>query len=132
MDEFLIKKFQKLNEVAYPPELHDRIMRGVILARFSKAFRTILLIVLIDTAIVGSFFFLRLSNNDGPTLIAFMLREFEISRIYFWQLLSVVYEVIPLGLSLALLINIILVIYIARIYSLFKKGAGRSFLKQSV
>ncbi len=127
MTDSLSEKFKELPEAEFPAGLHARIINRAVVLRFKRPFAPILSVLFINLIIAGSFFFIRLINNDAFTPINFMLKEFEISGGYFLQFWSVIYENIPVGLTITLLLNVISMGYILKVYFSFK-NAGRAFL----
>lgn len=132
MPDTLLEKFKEMPEIEYPAALHSRIMTAVVLFRFKRTFWPVFSMLVVNLIVVSSFFFLRLAKNDTSSFIGFMVREFEASRNYFLQFLSVLYNDAPLGLFLTLVVNLVLIIYAAKNYFLLRRNIGRVFLEQNV
>ena len=130
--DILGEKFKKIEDVEYPSDLHGRIMQKVNLSRYNRTFGPALFLLLANFVMAGRFFIMRLIDNDAMTFIDFMLREFDFSKSYFIQFIGVIQDNVPTGLLVTLIINIILIIYMTRVYLSFKKNDGRSFLDQQV
>lgn len=122
-------KLKELPEEELPFGMHDRIMNRVISTRFQGAFVTVLSLLFINLVIAGTFLIIRMVHNDIFSLVGFMAREFELSENYFSQFGAVLYQNIPTGLFLTVLLNIILIEYIMKIYFSFK-STGRMLLKK--
>ena len=129
MQDILSKKISELPEVEFPAGLHTQIMSQVITFRFRRTFIAVLSVLFLNLIIAGSFFFIRLIDNDALMFINFMVREFEISSGYFLQFWLVIYKNVPIGLMTTLFLNIILIGYILKVYFSFK-NVGRTFLIQ--
>lgn len=119
-------------EIEYPVTLHGRIMMTVALLRFRRTFWPIFSILIVNLIIVSSFFFLRFVEDDTSFFISFMVREFEISRNYFLQFLSVLYNDAPLGLLLTFAMNLALIIFFMKRYFSLEGNIGRVFLRQNI
>jgi hypothetical protein len=103
-------------------------MSGVVSNRFRHAFNTILSLLFVNLVVVSIFLIIRMVHNNAFTFINFMANEFELSEGYFSQFGAVLYQNIPLGLFLTIVLNLILIRYIWKFQFLFK-NAGRAFLK---
>lgn len=132
MPDILLEKFKEMPEIEYPVALHSRIMMAAVLLRFRRTFWPVFSILVANLIIVGSFFFLRFVEDDTSFFISFMVREFEASRNYFLQFLSVLYNDAPLGLFLTLVVNLVLIAYVAKNYFSLKGNISRVFLRQDV
>jgi hypothetical protein len=128
MTDFLTEKFKELPEVDLPAGFHDRVMTSVVSNRFRHAFATILSLLFVNLLVVSIFLVIRMIHNDAFAFIKFMANEFELSKGYFSQFGAVLYQNIPLGLFLTVVLNLILIRYIWKFQFLFK-NAGRAFLK---
>ncbi len=132
MSDILAEKFKETFESEYPPILHSRIVAGINFWRWRKVFYSVFFLLFANLFIAGLFFIRRFIDNDALVFIKFMVREFEVTQSYFYQFAGVLYDTIPLGLFLTLIINIILIVYITKIYFWFKKDGGRLFLGHGV
>ncbi len=128
MPDFLTEKFRELPRLDLPSDVHDKIMTRVVSSRFGHAFATILALLFTNLAVATTFLIIRMVHNDAFSFINFMVKEFELSGNYFNQFWTVLYQNIPNGLFLAVLLNIILIGYIFKFRFLFK-NAGRVFFK---
>ena len=127
-----IKELEKLGESDFPPLLHKRIMNKVTLLRF-RPFFFVALIVLILNFSVFSFFSVRhLIWNDIGAFVGFMVREFELTPEYLFQFLSVVYENTPLGLIFAALLNLLISVYLWRLYLNFKYALSNPLVEKKL
>lgn len=128
MSNIFAEKLRQALEDDYPPTLHDHIVAGINFQHWRKVFYSVLFLLFTNLLIAGLFFIRRMIDNDALVFIKFMVREFEVTQSYFYQFAGVIYDAIPLGLFLTFIINVILMVYITRIYFLFKNDSGRLFL----
>ena len=130
--DYLSEKIKNLPEVDYPIHLHDQIMGRVGMLKFGNKFFIALMLLFLNFIIASYFFIIRSLDNEAPLFFNFMIRQFEISNSYFSDLAGVIRDTLPLGLFFTLIINVALIIYVMRVYFLFKKSEvilGRSLLK---
>lgn len=128
MSDIFAEKLRQVFEEDYPPTLHDHIVSGINFQHLRRVFYSILFLLFTNLLIAGLFFIRRIIDNDALSFVRFMVKEFEATQSYFYQFAGVLYDAVPLGLLLTITINLILVVYVTRIYFLFKKDSGRLFL----
>lgn len=131
-NDVLLEKFKEMPEIDYPAALHGRIMAAVVLLRFKKIFGPVFLILVANLFIVGSFFLIRFVEDDALSFVSFIVREFEASGGYFFQLLSVIRSDVPLNWLLVFGVNLALIIYFVRKYLSLKENVNLVFLEQNI
>ncbi len=113
MNKFALKN---LADEALPENLHNKIMRKILLIKFRNVailtgiFLAINLWFIVDKIITNA------SENQAVPVMVSFLKELEFSVAYFKVLLSVSTAVLPWGLMLFALVNIVLSSYIFRVY----------------
>jgi hypothetical protein len=113
MNKFVLKN---LADEALPENLHNKIMRKILLIKFRNvAILTGIFLVINLWFIVDKIIANASENQAVPVMLSF-LKELEFSVAYFKVLLSVSTAVLPWGLMLFALVNIVLSSYIFRVY----------------
>jgi hypothetical protein len=126
-----IKELEKLTESDFPPLLHKRIMNKVAFSRFRPLFFVALILLILDFSVFSFFSVRYLIWNDIVAFVGFMVKEFELTPDYLFQFLSVIYENTPLGLIFAALLNLLVSVYIWRLYSSFKYALSNTLVEKN-
>ena len=69
--------------------------------------------------------------NDIGAFVGFMVKEFELTPDYLFQFLSVIYENAPLGLIFASLLNLLISVYLWKLYSSFKYALSNPMVEKN-
>jgi len=134
MEELLeqkIKELEKLGESDFPPLLHKRIMNKVTFLRFRPIFFVALILLILDFSVFSFLSVRYLIWNDIGAFVDFMVKEFELTPDYLFQFLSVIYENTPLGLIFAALLNLLISVYLWKLYSSFKYALSNPLVEKN-
>jgi len=110
MENFL-KKIKELPASDFPGGLHNRIISRMVVLKF----RTYLIVVtgfLVLNFLALSWHILtRIIDAEAYAIFSTLLQDFELSYSFISDFTEVVFEIIPINLIVAFIINLALIIY---------------------
>lgn len=112
---------QTLPAVSFPPGLHGKIMRQLFFLKFRVPFFVISTLLFCNIAISAYHAWLRMIDMEAFSIAAALWGGFEWSFDFFSESVRTFMEYFPIGWLFIVMINSLLLGYVAFLYFSFKK-----------
>lgn len=117
----LSTSIKNMPEIAFPDNLHGKIMRHLLFLRFRTPFVVIATLLMLNLVVSGVRLWVRMDDADAPLILSILASNFEWSASAFREFVATTFEVVPFDALIVFVVNALLVGYVFYLPHAFKK-----------
>jgi len=110
MENFL-KKLKELPASDFPGQLHAKMISRMVVLKFRTYFIVVTGFLVLNFLALGWHIWTRIIDAEAYTIFSTLLQDFELSYSFISDFIGIVFEIIPISLAAAFIINLALIIY---------------------
>ena len=102
---------KELPESDFPGQLHSRIIGKLVVTKFKTFFVATTCFLILNLLVLSWHIWTRVIDGEGYTLFSALLQDFQFSYSYISDLFGMVFDVVPVTLVAAFVLNLVLIAY---------------------